>query len=285
MATNVDESKVHYSLPDRFDHSDGEIDKSSPTILVIDDEMDFRIFLKHTFSDRYNVVLAESGEEGLEKLQMLSPQLVICDVMMEGLNGFEVCEKIKSDTDTCYIPVILFTALSAAENETKSVELGADYYLQKPFSIKLLEVKVNQLISDRQVLKSHYSKKSYLPEEELGISIRERKFLERINEAIQENIADSAFGPTELAKSVGFSLSRFSRRLKQLTGQLPNHYLRNYRLQVAAEILKRDKDINTKEVMYDVGIESPSYFSSAFKKLYGVAPSVYRYTKQDKEGE
>ncbi len=271
LGTNIETSEISKS------------ENASQTLLIIDDEIDFRRFLQHTFNANYNVVLAESGEEALEKLQVISPQLIICDVMMEGMNGFEVCEKIKSDTYTCHIPVILLTALSAAENEFKSVELGADYYMQKPFSVQLLEVKVKQLIKDRKLLQEHYSNKSYLPDETIGIPLRERKFLEKINEAIEKNMSDSDFSLSDMASTVGYSVSHFSRKLKQITGQVPNLYVRNYRLQKAAEMLSSDKGVNTKEVMYEVGISSPSYFSAAFKKVYGVAPSVYRDTIMDKD--
>ena len=269
-------SSVHN--PEKID-----IDSSSPTLLIIDDEIDFRHFLQHAFGENYNVVLAESGEEALRKLQIIPPDLIICDVMMEGLSGFEVCEKIKLDPYTCHIPVILLTALSAEQHESKSVELGADYYMQKPFSIHLLEAKVKQLIDARKLLQEYFSKTSHLPDETMGIPLRERKFLEKINDAIEENMSNSEFSLSDMASVVGYSVSHFSRKLKQITGQVPNLYIRNYRLQKAAEMLSSDNGINTKEVMYEVGISSPSYFSTAFKKVYGVAPSVYRDTIQGKD--
>jgi DNA-binding response OmpR family regulator len=266
-----------------FEKSNKEniFDKSKPTLLIIDDEIDFRRFLDYTFNLNYNVVLAESGEEAFEKLQNITPQLIICDVMMDGLNGFEVCEKVKSDIYTCQIPVILLTALSADDNEQRSVELGADYYLQKPFSIQLLEAKVKHLINERNMLQEHYSKKSYLPDEALGIPIRERQFLESLNDAIENNMSNTEYCLSDLAISLGYSVSHFNRKLKQITGQVPNLYVRNYRLQKAAEMLLADKDVNIKEVMYEIGISSPSYFSSAFKKVYGIAPSMYRDTIQN----
>lgn len=252
-----------------------DVESDFPTLLIIDDELDMRSFLYQALKEAYQVVLAEDGVEGLKKLKEMKPQLVISDVMMPNLSGYQVCEKIKIDPDTCHIPVILLTALSDTEKKIEGLELGADDYIPKPFSIEYLEVRVRKLIENKQRIVDHFSKNSLLPKEDLSISTSEQVFVEKIIKAIESNISDSSFGVEELAKSVGMSSSHFYRRLKQLTGQAPNVYLRNYRLQKAAELLKADKDILTSQVMYQIGISSPSYFSTSFKKLHGVSPSDF----------
>ena len=267
-----------YELPiDRIETTESkEFDIELPTLLIIDDEIDFRIFLSHAFRKNYNVITAESGEEGLKQLSQHKPQLIICDVMMDGMTGFEVCEKVKSDTETCHIPVILLTALTTDENEIKGIDLGADYYIKKPFSIKQLEIRVQKLIENRKKLKEHFANKSFLPDDSISLSNDERNFLKAVNSVIEQKMDNSSFGVEELAKEVGCSTSHLYRRLKQLTGQIPNAYLRNYRLQKAAELLLSNRDITVAEVMYQIGIESPSYFSAAFKKVYDYSPSEYR---------
>jgi len=252
------------------------IDEELPTILIIDDEADFRRFLFHSFEDKYNVITAKSGEEGIEILKLKELHLVICDVMMPEMSGFQVCKQIKEDITTCHIPVILLTALTTSENEIKGIELGADYYIKKPFSVKQLEIRVQKLIENRNKLKTHYSAKSYLPDDSISMSVTDRNFLKSVNDIIERKMMNSSFGVEELAREANCSTSHFYRRLKQLTGQIPNAYLRNYRLEKASELLSADREITAAEVMYEIGIESPSYFSTSFKKVYGMSPSAYR---------
>ncbi|WP_372772233.1 two-component regulator propeller domain-containing protein [Mangrovibacterium sp.] len=257
-----------------FQESDG--DSSLPSILIIDDEQDVRSFLHEAFSSNYKVTLAVDGEEGLKKLAECDPLLVISDVMMPKLSGYELCEKIKSDPKTCHIPVILLTALDDDAKMIEGLELGADDYIKKPFSIKHLEIRVKKLIESKKRILEYFANSRVIPAEDLGMPERDRHFLQCIIALIETNMSDSTFGVEELAKSAGMSSTHLYRRLKQLTGQVPNVYLRNFRLQKAAELLKSNKDINAVEVMYEIGIESPSYLSTAFKKLHGVSPSEFQ---------
>jgi signal transduction histidine kinase/ligand-binding sensor domain-containing protein/DNA-binding NarL/FixJ family response regulator len=251
-----------------------EPETDKPVILIIDDEDDVRSFLNEAFHNKYKIVLAENGAEGLEKLSKHKVQLVICDVMMPAMDGFQFCEKVKLNPETCYIPIILLTALDETSKQMEGLELGADDYITKPFSIRHLELRVKKLIENKQRIIDYFSSGSVIPKD-LTMLERDRKYLEKINRSIEGNMADSGFGVEELAKDAGMSTSHFFRRLKQLTGQVPNVYLRNFRLQKAAEILKANKYLNANEVMYEIGIESPSYFSTSFKKLHGVSPSEF----------
>ena len=251
-----------------------EAEADRPVILIIDDEADVRGFLNEAFQNRYQVVLAENGKDGLEKLDKNNVQLVICDVMMPKMDGFQVCEKIKSNPNTCYIPVILLTALDETSKKMEALELGADDYITKPFSIRHLELRVKKLIESKQRVIDYFSSNSVISKD-LSLSGKDRQFLEKINRSIEKNMSDSSFGVEELAREAGMSTSHFFRRLKQLTGQVPNVYLRNFRLQKAAELLNANKNLSANEVMYEIGIESPSYFSTSFKKLHGVSPSEF----------
>ncbi|WP_158973993.1 hybrid sensor histidine kinase/response regulator transcription factor [Cellulophaga sp. L1A9] len=251
------------------------LDISRPTLLVIDDEIDVRTFLYESFKHNYNVVLAGDGEEGLKKINENLPQLVISDVMMPKLNGYELCEKIKSNTEFCHIPVILLTAMDDDLKEIKGLELGADDYIVKPFSIKYLEVRVKTLIENKKRIFEYFSRNSFMPKEALLNSVKDKEFLENINISIDKNMANSSFGVEELASDIGMSTSHFYRKLKELTGQAPNAYLRNFRLQKAAELLTADKKLSASDIMFEIGIESKSYFSSTFKKIHGVSPSEF----------
>lgn len=245
------------------------------TILVVENEVDVQTFLMGTLSETYNVILANNGIEGLEKIKQQQPDLIISDIMMPEMDGFEFCEKIKSDTTTCHIPILLLTALGENQDIIKGLEFGADDYISKPFSIKHLELRIEKFIQTNVQLKEYFSKNSTLPKKDIGISKRDKEFLSNMINIIENNISNSNFGVEELASKIGLSTSHFYRRLKQLTGQIPNVYLRNYRLQRAAELLGNNEGLNVAEVMYKIGIESNSYFSTSFKKLHGVPPSEY----------
>ena len=256
--------------------SDDANDKALPSLLIVDDEQDIRSFLHESFKDKYKVTLAVDGEDGLKKILECQPQLVISDVMMPKLDGYQLCEKIKSNIKTCHIPVILLTALEEGTDEIKGLENGADVYIRKPFSINHLEVTVRKLIENRKKIFDYFADHSIIKtNQSFDISDNERAFLEELTVIILKNMANSDFGVEELAKAAGMSNSSFYRRLKKLTGQTPSSYLRNFRLQKAVELLQENKDLNVTQAMYEIGIESSSYFSSSFKKLYKLTPSEY----------
>lgn len=252
--------------------------KKKYSILLVENEVDVQTFLKGTLSEKYNIEVANNGIEGLEKIKSKEPDLVISDVMMPGMDGFEMCEKIKSDPDLSHIHVLLLTALNENEDMIKGLEFGADEYIGKPFSLRHLELRIEKLIETRERLREYFSKNSKLPKNAVGISTRDKEFLSNTIAIMEKNISNSNFGVEELAQEIGLSTSHFYRRLKQLTGQAPNVYLRNFRLQRAAELLGHNEGFNVAEVMYQIGIESNSYFSTAFKKLHGVSPSEFTKT-------
>jgi DNA-binding response OmpR family regulator len=245
------------------------------TVLVVEDEADVRDFLMKELGHKYSIVMAENGAAGWKKICQQKPDIIVSDVMMPEMDGFQLCEKIKSNPETWHIPVILLTALGDHENVIKGLEFRADGYMSKPFSPRHLEVRVKSLLENRQRTKDYFSKHSDIPDKTIEMSTRDKKFLNQVIAAIEKNLSDSDFGVIELAHEVGLSPSQFYRRLKQLTGQLPNVYLRNFRLQRAAKLLNDNQGLNVTEVMYQIGIESISYFSTSFKKLHGVSPSEF----------
>jgi len=244
-------------------------------LLIVEDEEDVQNFLTSTLSKKYNITIANNGIDGLKKVKSNEPTLIVSDVMMPEMDGFSFCNKIKSNPDTCHIPVLLLTALGTNEDTIKGLEFGADEYISKPFSLKLLELRIKKLIENNIRLKEHFTKSSSIPREGIELSSRDEAFIKNIIVVMDENISNSNFGVGELSEKMNLSTSQFYRRLKQLTGQIPNVYLRNYRLQKAAELLKRNDGTNVTEVMYQIGIESNSYFSTSFKKLHGISPSEY----------
>jgi YesN/AraC family two-component response regulator len=219
--------------------------------------------------------VAENGMDALAKIASREPDLVISDVMMPEMDGFELCKKIKTTAETAHIPVILLTALEDDKNKLKGLEYGADGYISKPFSTRYLEMKIKKLIENNRKIKEYFSRNSKIPDKSIDMCKRDKLFLKHAIEAIDKNISDSDFGVEELANEIGLSPSQFYRRLKQLTGQVPNVFIRNYRLQKAAELLRSNEGFTVSEVMYQIGIESSSYFSTSFKKLHGITPSEF----------
>ncbi|WP_044228815.1 hybrid sensor histidine kinase/response regulator transcription factor [Flammeovirga pacifica] len=272
-------------LPDEVELNTPQGDNNLlPKLLIVDDEQDILTFLQESFKNKYEIFLASDGLEAYKKLKDISPQLVISDVMMPDMDGYELCDKIKSDSDTSHIPVILLTALDQNSQKIDGIEVGADDYITKPFSIKHLEIRVHKLLENKKHILEYFSKNSSIPEDTLEMSIRDRKFLENTVNVIEKNMSNSAFGVEELARELGMSTSHFYRKLKKITGQSPNVYLRNFRLRKAANLLTADNEMSAVEVMEQIGIESPSYYSTSFKKLHGVRPSDFvRKMKVSKE--
>lgn len=254
------------------------------TVLIVENEVDIQNFLMTELSVKYNILLASNGVEALEKIKQKEPDLIVSDIMMPEMDGYEFCEKIKSSSNTCHIPIILLTALGDNDNIIKGLEFGADDYLSKPFSMKHLNLRISKLIETNVQIKKYFSQNSLLPKENdkiIKLSKKDEEFIKNIIDVMEQNLSDSSFGVEELSVEVGLSTSHFYRRLKQLTGQVPNVYLRNYRLQRAAELLKSNQGYNVTEVMYQIGIESNSYFSTSFKKLFGVTPSTFLNAKSN----
>jgi signal transduction histidine kinase/ligand-binding sensor domain-containing protein/DNA-binding response OmpR family regulator len=245
------------------------------SILLVEDEPDIQSFLVNALSETYFITVANNGIEALESIKQKEPDLIVSDVMMPEMDGFEFCKEIKSNVKTCSLPVLLLTALGTNEDIIKGLEFGADEYLSKPFSLKHLELRIKKLLDNSIKIKSYFSKKSTLPEKGIEMNTKDKDFLSQVIEKIEQNLSDSNFGVEELANEIGLSTSQFYRKLKQLTGQVPNAYLRNFRLERAADLLNSNTGCNVAEVMYQIGIESHSYFSTSFKKLYGVSPSQY----------
>ncbi|KJD37188.1 hypothetical protein PW52_01670 [Tamlana sedimentorum] len=266
---------------DIFDDTDAakNLEKQKThTLLIVENEEDVQNFLLNALSEKYVIIIANNGVEAWEQIKIKQPDMVISDVMMPEMDGYELCNKIKQSPETSHLPVLLLTALGESDDIIKGLEFGADEYLSKPFSLKHLELRIEKLIQNNILIKKYFSKNSFPPKDNEGLELsnRDKDFLKKISDVVQKNISNSNFGVEELSKEIGFSTSHFYRRLKLLTGQVPSVYLRNFRLQYAAELLKGNEGYNASEVMYLIGIESYSYFSKSFKKLHGVSPSQYQ---------
>ena len=250
-------------------------------VLVIDDNDDIREFLTVKLSPYFEVITAVDGNEGIKRSVNEDPDLIICDVMMPGMNGFELTKMLKDNFETCHIPVILLTAYVSDEHHTEGVEAGADAYISKPFSMKHLMLQINKLLEKRELLHKHYSGSVVIDEnaaEEADESTRlpekDIQFMRLVEELLAKHIADPDFSVDDFAAMTNTGRTLFFKKIKSLTGHSPNEFIRYRRMKMAAELLKTYK-YNVSEVSYMVGINDPFYFSKCFKAQFGCSPSKY----------
>jgi YesN/AraC family two-component response regulator len=253
-------------------------DGDQPIVLVVEDNPEIREYIREQLSDRYCIHEAENGAIGINAAQNSIPDLIISDVMMPEMDGFQLCRHIKNDEKTCHIPVILLTAKADLENKIEGLECGADSYLTKPFSAKELRVRVQNLIQQRIELRKHFSSAMVIRPAEVSATPIDQMFLERVLNDIENHISDEQFGVEKLADHVGMSVSQLNRKLNALIDQPAGQLIRSQRLQRAADLLMQ-KAGNVAEICYRVGFSDQANFSRAFKKQFGVSPSAYRKSR------
>jgi len=217
---------------------------------------------------------ARHGEEGVTMAQENVPDIIITDVMMPRMDGYQFCNAIRKDEKTSHIPVIMLTAKSALDDKIVGLESGVDAYLTKPFSAKELRATVRNLIRQREQLRKRFSKATVIkPSEVTSISV-DQEFLEKIVKIIETHFEDEQFSVEILAEHVKMSISQLNRKLKALIDQPPGQMIRSFRLQRAADLLEKNAG-TVSEICFKVGFSDNAYFSRAFKKQFGVSPSEY----------
>lgn len=252
-----------------------DFDAERPLVLIIDDNNGMRAYLRSILQDKYNVSEATNGEQGLEKARREVPKLVVCDVMMPVMDGLEFTKRLKEDTATSHIPVVLLTARSLSEQRKEGYDTGADSYITKPFSGQVLLSRIENLLRSRIMLRSVFAGDKRETEEEAKLNEADKTFVGRLRTAIQENLGDSDFSVERLGEEIGLSRVQLYRKVKALTGQTPVELLRKARLTKARQLLeKTEKSVS--EIAYEVGFTSPSYFNKCFKDEFDINPSSLR---------
>lgn len=273
----VDESVLQYI--DDGDRSRGKVQQlvnentNRPTVLVIDDNTDIRQYERTLLQDEYVVLEAADGKEGLAVALKEVPDLVICDVMMPVMDGLELTERLKTNTATSHIPVIMLTAKNLEEHRAEGYEHGADSYITKPFHSKVLLARIENLLRQRQLLKNLYqgSKETEKEISEAHLEDRDRQFLKQLQAIIQKNLSDSEFGVEDMGQQIGLSRVQLYRKVKAMTGSSVVDLLRKARLAKARRLLET-RSMSVSEVAYEVGFSAPSYFTKCFKEEYGMLP-------------
>lgn len=253
---------------------DDDAGDGKPALLVADDQSELVAFLKRRLIGEYAVYTAGNGEEALAVLAEHNVDLVISDVMMPGMDGFELCRIIKSDINYSHIPVILLTARTNMQSKIEGLELGADAYVEKPFAIKYLLVSVKNLLKGRVSLREAFARQPFATSDSVALTRVDGKFLAKLNEIIRDNMDKPDFDIDGMAESLGLSRSSFYRKIKGSLSMTPNEYLRVERLKRAAVLLREGgKFVN--EIGYIVGFSSASYFAKCFQKQFGVLPKEF----------
>lgn len=242
------------------------------TVLVIDDNVDVRDYVKALLYGKYTVIEASNGQEGIQQAMKYVPDVVICDVMMPVMDGMECCRRLKSEVQTSHIPVMMLTAYTMDEQKVMGYECGADSYILKPFSARLLLVRLRNLIDNRRRLQSFFADKTSLRKE--PIADLDKGFVEKLRTLIEEQLGNSELSVEDLGDKIGMSRVQLYRKAKALTGYSPNELLRIARLKKAASLLASTEK-TVAEITYEVGFSSPSYFTKCYKDYFGESPTDF----------
>lgn len=251
-------------------------------VMVIDDDDDVRNLIENQLGNFFTVSTAANGAEGLEKLTDEQPDIVVCDVMMPEMDGFEFTKRLKGNFNISHIPVILLTAYSSEEHQLKGIQLGADSYITKPFSMKYLLARVVKLIEQREKLQRKFATEPGALQPLISTTDRDKLFLDKIHAIVEKNMGDADFKLEIYASTLGIGRTTFYNKLKGIVGCSPNEYVRILRMKRAAELLITT-DLNVSEIGFQVGINDPFYFSKCFKNTFSKSPSQYRKS-QEREG-
>jgi len=249
--------------------------KSEECILIVEDNQEVNDYLKHLLEPFYNVKVAFDGSEGYDLAIETIPDIIVSDVMMPKMDGFELCEKIKSNKKTSTIPVILLTAKSAGQFKLLGTQMGADEYISKPFDPNYLVEKIQNLLTSRKKLQKQFSKSVRLEPSDIEITDSEEQFISKTLAIIEKNLQNPDFSSDVLAAGLNMSSSSLYRKLKNITGFSTAEFIRSIRIKRAAQLLA-DKQLTITEIAYDVGFIDIKHFRAVFQKQFGCTPSEYR---------
>lgn len=267
-------------LPVKFPEIKAADFKHDKTILIIDDNPEICEFIKAILNDHYNVVVELNPLESINKIITYLPDLIISDVMMPGLDGFELCKKIKTDLRFSHIPVILLTAKASTHDHITGYETGADDYIYKPFDEELLMVRVKNLIAQKENLRKFFIGSDGIINPKVKANNLDISFIDRVLEQIQQQYPDPDFNVNTIIDKLGMSRSIFYKKFKALSDQSVNDLIRNFRLKKAAEMLAGGQ-FTVSQVAYDCGFSDPAYFSKVFKEFYKVSPKDYNSSQTE----
>ena len=244
-------------------------------VLVVEDNPELRHFLAKSLSSYYQVHTAAQGSEALDILQQTDVDIVVSDVVMPVMDGWELCRQIKNNVAVSHIPIIMLTARTDVESKIVAIENGADVYIEKPVVMKYLYARIAGILEKRKQLQELFSKTSSEPLHSVVKNEREEAFILKLNQIVENNISNSEFSMDEIADQLFMSRSAMYAKIKAISGQTPNNFVRLMRLRKAAELLRSGENYKINEVCYLVGFSSPSYFAKCFQQQFGILPGDF----------
>ncbi len=243
-------------------------------LLIVEDNIDLLHFMVGYFENYFQVHSAENGRIALDMCKEIVPDIIVSDVMMPEMDGIDFCEKIRENEELSHIPIILLTAKNTNASQIEGFKTGADAYLMKPFNAEVLKARIVSLIKNRLQLRMKFEKEVHIHPDTVGNTPSDTRFLEGIIHLIEKNLSDSGFNVEKLADQYGVSRIYINRKIKAITGETSNHFIRNIRLKRAAELL-RQNELTISEITWQVGYTDLRTFRSRFKEKFGVSPSEY----------
>jgi CheY-like chemotaxis protein/methylphosphotriester-DNA--protein-cysteine methyltransferase len=245
------------------------------TLLIVEDNVEFRRFLVEQLSNRFNMLQAGDGEQGLETAAQKYPDLIISDLMMPVMNGLELCEKIKNNLQTSHIPVILLTARLSDEAKIECYRAGADSYIAKPFNFEVLLTRIEMLIEQQEKRKRLFREELDVQPDSITTTSLDKEFIGKTLQLIEKNIGNPDYSNDDLGRDLGMSRSCLYPKFQSIAGQTPNHFIRSIRLKRAAQLLQAGQ-YTVSEISWMVGINDIKYFNKYFKEEFGVTPTQYK---------
>jgi DNA-binding response OmpR family regulator len=250
-----------------------------PMVLLVEDNDDFRFYLKDNLKSFYRVYEASNGKEGWQKALAHHPQIIVSDISMPFMDGIELCNKVKADKRTSHIPIILLTALTGEEEQIRGLQTGANDYMTKPFNFEILNAKIKNLLVLNRTLKDTYTKQIKVQAPELVIESQGDILLNKVMLYLEENLNNPKLSVEDLSRHVGMSRVSLYHKILELTGQSPVEYIRSVKLERAAVLLEKS-DLNVAQISYMVGFATPNYFAKSFKSRFNMQPSEYMAAKR-----
>lgn len=252
-------------------------------MLIVEDNESIKQMLVGIFETFYQVTTASDGVEALDIIQKDMPSIILSDVVMPRMSGTELCKQVKTDFNTCHIPVVLLTARTAVEHNIEGLKIGADDYITKPFNTNLLISRCNNLVNSRRLLQEKFSKQPQAFAQMLATNPMDKEMLDRAMAIIEQHLDNTDFNVNIFAREMGMARTNLFTKLKAVTGQTPNDFILSIRLKKGAVMLRNNPELNITEISDRIGFSSSRYFSKCFKEIYHVSPLAYRKGEEKEE--
>ncbi|MCB0629651.1 MAG: response regulator [Saprospiraceae bacterium] len=270
----VDSLMLSFTIENEIKEVLSEGDHQKRKILIVEDQQDMQLFLRSILEDKFDLITADNGREGLAKASTHTVDLIISDIMMPEMDGLSFCKALRSNMATSHIPVVLLTARVMEKDQIEGFECGADAYLTKPFNPDMLLVRIENLLLQREQLKTSFTRDFMLQPQKIKLASPDEELLQKIVAIMEEHLEDTNFNVNQMCKMVHLSHMHFIRKVKQLTGKKPIDLLKSFRLKRAKDLLLQN-NISISEIAYKVGYDLPNSFSRAFKKEFGMSPKEF----------